>query len=546
MAGGMYTKMTSTGSSLIVNPRSISKELEAKISAAIAGVIASHDVAKLTTKLVRQAVEKEVRVSLTNHKDVLKRLMHQELRKLKAKKVAKRAAPEPWKLAMRREAIVRGLNRVYQMLREAESFPDWGLHAIQSLYDLQAVEAGEVLRLATLYARLIGARWLKEDRHADWAVGTVPTPTQLVRAITAVHLVERLGVSHSRRVDLLDFCDRSPAVYGPKELLGWNPAEGPPPADDKSGASIYERLTSALVLWHHSRALGISIGFTLPQLLQHLLPVYPYKGPGDLSPQEYEDQVHLVTTLVFVLTNNGKLRCETDLLPHEYFFLRHHVVYHLAQQDVALLGETLRALRCFDGSSNLVQMRRGLAFLLLTQRDDGSWMTDPTENDVTQRYFSTIQALWALCEPHRVGFAPAFPEATPILELHLNADIDIVADVTTDVSKSTPSASPASHAASSADPEVAAATAAAPSENEDVATRVAFLQGLLDQNGNVKNVSAALATHVLSTLEDMVLTVDILKSTGVGRTINKLRKHATPSVAKAATQLVAKWKKDLL
>lgn len=97
-----------------------------------------------------------------------------------------------------------------------------------------------------------------------------------------------------------------------------------------------------------------------------------------------------------------------------------------------------------------------------------------------------------------------------------------------------------------ADSEVAAATAAAPSENEDVATRIAFLQGLLDQTGNVKSVSAALATHVLSTLTDMVLTVDILKSTGVGRTINKLRKHATPSVAKAATQLVAKWKKDLL
>ncbi|KAJ8579005.1 hypothetical protein ON010_g192 [Phytophthora cinnamomi] len=234
----------------------------------------------------------------------------------------------------------------------------------------------------------------------------------------------------------------------------------------------------------------------------------------------------------------------SDLLPHEYFFLRHHVVYHLAQQDVAMLGETLRALRCFEGSSNLVQMRRGLAFLLLTQRDDGSWMSESTEADATQRYFSTIQALWALCEPHRVGFAPAFPEATPILELHLNAaDIDMADDAPTEVSNST---SPVPHSSSDADPEVAAATAAAPSENEDVATRVAFLQGLLDQNGNVKNVSAALATHVLSTLADMILTVDILKSTGVGRTINKLRKHATPSVAKAATQLVAKWKKDLL
>ena len=98
----------------------------------------------------------------------------------------------------------------------------------------------------------------------------------------------------------------------------------------------------------------------------------------------------------------------------------------------------------------------------------------------------------------------------------------------------------------SIDSEVAAATAAAPAEIEDVATRVGFLQGLLDQNGDTKSISAALATHVLSTLAGMALTVDILKSTGVGRTINKLRKHATPSVAKTATQLVARWKKDLL
>ncbi|RMX62563.1 hypothetical protein DD238_007177 [Peronospora effusa] len=563
MAGGMYTKMTSSGSSLLTNPRSISKELEAKISLAIANVITSHDVTKLTTKMVRQTVEKQVHVSLTTHKDVLKRLMHQELRKLKAKKLAKRAVPEPWKRTLRRESIIKGLGRIYLMLRESPvTFPDWGLHAIQSLYDLQMVEEGKVLQLATLYARLMGALWLKEDRHADWTLGSIPTPTQLVNVIRAVYVVERLGISHPRRVELLDFCDRSPPVYGPEKLLGWNPAEGPPPPTDQSGASIYERLTRALVLWQQSHGLGISIGFTLSQLLQHLLSVYPYQGPGDLSPQEYEDQVHFVTTLVFVLTHHGKLRCETDLLPHEYFFLRHHVAYHLAQQDVALLGETLRALRCFEGSSNLVQMRRGMAFLLLTQHEDGSWVTESAQNDANQRYFSTVQALWALCEPRRVGFAPAFPEVIPMLELHLNADIGGV-DVRDDAVPFTNcylstytlllslvqqgSTSSAINAKDiNADSEVAAATAAAPSENEDIATRIGFLQGLLDQNGDVKSVSAALATHVLSTLADMMLTVDILKSTGIGRTINKLRKHATPSVAKAATQLVAKWKKDLL
>ncbi|RLN76473.1 hypothetical protein BBJ28_00007348 [Nothophytophthora sp. Chile5] len=415
---GMYTKMTATGSALIVNPRSISKELETKIAAAIAGVVAHHDVTKLTTKLVRQAVEKEVHVSLANHKEVLKRLMHQEFRKLKARKVARRAVPDPWKISIRRESTLKA----------------WGLHAIQTLYDLQAVESGEVLRLATLYVRLMGAMWLKEARHGDWAKGAAPTPTQVVDAITSVYLIERLGICHERRVELLGFFDRSPAVYGPmvrhlliqllpvgtstvqpvaldqlnllvvmlQEYLGWNPADGLPLPD---GVSIYEHLTRALVLWHHAQELGLSVGFSLPQLLQYLPSVYPYKGPGDLSPKEYGDQVHLVTTLVLVLTNRGKLRCEA-------------------------VGPT--------------------------------------------------------------------------------------------------------------------ATATAPSHDEDLATRVGFLQGLLEQNGNVKNVSAAVATHVLVTLTEMVLTVEILKTTGVGRAINKLRKHATPSVAQAATQLVAKWKKDLL
>ncbi|RLN87881.1 hypothetical protein BBJ28_00006867 [Nothophytophthora sp. Chile5] len=435
---GMYTKMTSTGSALIVNPRSISKELETKIAAAIAGVVAQHDVAKLTTKLVRQAVEKEVHVSLANHKEVLKRLMHQEFRKLKARKVARRVVPDPWKISMRRERTLKALNQVYQLVREAPTFPAWGLHAIQTLYDLQAVESGEVLRLATLYVRLMGAMWLKEARHGDWAKGATPTPTQVVDAITSVYLIERLGICHERRVELLEFFARSPAVYGPKEYLGWNPADGLPLPD---GVSIYEHLTRALVLWHHAQELGLSVGFSLPQLLQHLPSVYPYKGPGDLSPKEYGDQVHLVTTLVLVLTNRGKLRCEA------------------------------------------------------------------------------------------VGrFAPAFPEVTTLLELHLNVDIDSTSvRIVVSVWQS-----------------AATATAAAPSHHEDVATRVAFLQGLLEQNGSVKNVSAALATHVLDTLTEMVLTVEILKTTGVGRAINKLRKHTTPSVAKTATQLVAKWKKDLL
>lgn len=83
----MYTKMTANGSSLMMAPRSISRDLEARISQSIEKIMKKHDISKLSTKFVRQEVEKDVHVSLTNHKEVLKRLMHQELRRLRSKKV---------------------------------------------------------------------------------------------------------------------------------------------------------------------------------------------------------------------------------------------------------------------------------------------------------------------------------------------------------------------------------------------------------------------------------------------------------------------------
>lgn len=211
----MYTKMTASGSALVVNPRSISRELEVRIAASIATVIAKHDAAKLTTKLVRQAVEKDVHVSLTNHKELLKRLMHQEFRKLKAAKVraliaaivgwshthttwrayrlaipsfqvAKRVAPLAWKSVERRDAMRRGLYRVFVLMRDDSAlFARFGLHAMQTLCDLQAVETGDIRRLATLYTRLLGALWLKSEQLAptrfEWASPASPPSAELVR-----------------------------------------------------------------------------------------------------------------------------------------------------------------------------------------------------------------------------------------------------------------------------------------------------------------------------------------------------------------------------
>ncbi|KAJ0403676.1 hypothetical protein P43SY_003788 [Pythium insidiosum] len=556
----MYTKMTATGSSVITTPRTISKELEGKITAVITALVTKHDIAQLGTKFVREQVEKEVKVNLAKHKELLKRLLLQEIRRFKTEKAAKRVTPQPWKIKTRYASATKGLHCVFKLLREdLPRETSVHLDAMQSLYDLQLVERGEITRIARTYARLLGSMYLHGiQQHAsedEWpAAGTVPTPQQVVSMVAAVYSVERLGISHPRRMELFDFLRTQ--KYTATDYFGWDPAKGAPQSN--ADGSAYRHMANALLQCWYAQSLQVSLGCTVFQLLQGIVDFYPYKSAGDVSATEYRDQVHLVTTLVLVLTRFGALKCEPELLPHEYYFLRQHLVVHIVRQDVALVSEILRALRCFDGSSNLVSVRRGMALIMLSQQQDGSWQSSPTGDTVaaTERYHSTMNSIVALCEPRSLGFAPSMPELLPLLQLHANAELPaaVVEDERMrrqheSASSSSSQPPPESGQSEESKPPVAPSQAAATEApaSDDLETQVRFLQGMLEQDGgNVKQASAALAMHVLTTLSEMALTVEILKSTGIGRVINKLRKHSSEPVAAAATQLIAKWKKALL
>lgn len=128
------------------------------------------------------------------------------------------------------------MQRIYAIFQsDKDAFNTLGMHAIQSLYDLQSVESGETLRLATLYVRLLGSLWLKdEQRPQEWVPETTPTPDQVraarllvarvkrssqctelqvIQTLTEVYVIERLGICHDRRVELYEFFDRAPSVY---------------------------------------------------------------------------------------------------------------------------------------------------------------------------------------------------------------------------------------------------------------------------------------------------------------------------------------------
>lgn len=92
------------------------------------------------------------------------------------------------------------------MLRDDSAlFADLGMHAMQTLYDLQAVETGDTQQLATLYARLLGALWLKSEQlashYAVWSPASTPSAEQVMTT-------ELLGCgwSHEPPLTLLNCC----------------------------------------------------------------------------------------------------------------------------------------------------------------------------------------------------------------------------------------------------------------------------------------------------------------------------------------------------
>jgi hypothetical protein len=186
MAKGMWTKMGAKSSTIVVAPKTISKDLEEKIRTCIEQFM-SHGSNKdggWSLKVVRLHVEKTLSLSLTDHKDVVKRLMHGCLQRA-ASKSESSASLEPftivkincWKHDERLQSMRTGLVHLYQFTSDPHVFPQCSLDVIQHLCDLADVsQEPEIHRMAVVMARELASRWLGCDMHPGWSTGTAPSP----------------------------------------------------------------------------------------------------------------------------------------------------------------------------------------------------------------------------------------------------------------------------------------------------------------------------------------------------------------------------------
>ncbi|RHY34116.1 hypothetical protein DYB32_001136 [Aphanomyces invadans] len=451
-------------------------------------------------KLVRQHVERALSLSLTNHKDVLKRLMHIILQRGPAPANAQPEVPvRPeitvaktkstwWKQVERREAMLMGCHRLFQF---AVDHPECSVDVIQSLSDLSTVvNDRELYQLLNVYARQLGSVFVGHDMLPEWTQHSQPSPVQVLDCIASVYTLERIGVQHSRSGELRAFLDTT-SLYSAEDYFGWNPALACPSTDPDQTAFL--KMSNALTLLSYAHALDVSLGCTYasvqPALLQYrclcfamqvlrwLSSFYPYQGPSAMDEVEYMDQCYL-------------------------------------------------ALKCFGSSVD-----RGVAFALCYQH---SFVQLEAES-VDEVVHKATVALFALNEPRFHGYAPAIPDAQVLAILQRNASTEQqrraenTATFESDYKRSQMKQSLRKLLDKAA--------------TMDVKLRI---QQKLESTTDVKTLDAKLAISMLQYLNKMTLTMEALKETGLGKSVNKLRKHPAEEVAAASQALVAKWKKEML
>jgi len=310
--------------------------------------------------------------------------------------------------------------RVYEMALDADNFNYFGNDMIQCFYDVATV-TGEPIRSKTLkYVEHLANRWkytTMQDGWKDDEDGN-PTPSEVMEVVTGMYCMERVGIRHDLKSEVLQFL-QSKAAYSAEEYFGWDPKQGA--ISDSGGIEVssntevskYRLMSTSLIHSFYADRVGLVLGCDYVDLFKWLPVLRPYKGPHELPWDEYIDQCYLVTHIVFTMNNWGELRLDASLFPHEYYFLRNHLEVHIQQRDVHLTAEFVESLRCFGCGDDDALIRKGMRALLALQTESGVW--DPTEDDPYRTYHATMCGAQALLAHRFRGFGPGIPSVLPYL-----------------------------------------------------------------------------------------------------------------------------------
>ena len=330
----------------------------------------------------------------------------------------------------RDEAVRRGLEFIYRTACDPENFGTYGFDYTFCLHWIASTSGDRGVRRDARRMALECARRWRDEHPSVPADADAETVAQSVFGGLAA---DRLGL---RDAAFRREVRRAAAQVSAPDLLWFDPAAEPPPADLPADCacgevnprgrktcrgckkrlkwlSRYEVWLLALIRGYLGERYRVTLGARYAEVIKWLPSMRPYP-PLSGGYEDFIWAVYAVTHVVYTLNGYSTYKLSPRWLPDEYEFLKDSLddIINLGDTDAA--GEILDSLKSFGLSERHPLIRKGVAFLLSTQNEDGSW-GDTEAEDIYERYHPTLTAVNGLRDYAWTKRALVFPELGPEL-----------------------------------------------------------------------------------------------------------------------------------
>jgi hypothetical protein len=215
----------------------------------------------------------------------------------------------------RTTAVLRALDFVYRLASNRQNFTEFGADMVQCFYDVATIAPEPVRQKSIKYVEECSQWWKERNDGARFrpaAASAAPSPrnpggsprangeeggattvAEVVDAIMGTYSLERVGIHHPLKLQLLSFVRKSSSGFSVTDYLQFDPKVSPPPREAQSGESVYRILSNALSVSFYADGVGVDIGCNLVHALKHVPRLRPYQGPKlGLTWELFIDQVN--------------------------------------------------------------------------------------------------------------------------------------------------------------------------------------------------------------------------------------------------------------
>lgn len=333
---------------------------------------------------------------------------------------------------IRKRAIDRGLDFIYQTACKPENFREYGFDYLGCFHGLRSTSKDRKLRKKALdLGRERALLWRRQ--HAR--VPRRAQPDDLVNLVVGSYSAHSLGLPDDQlKRDLR----KAAANFTAADYFYFDPATEPPPGDvpnecdcgaanprgRKTCQNCKRRLTmmtryavwqDAVIRTYMGECYGVRLGASYAEVIKWLPSMRPYPEFVDADDMQFYDAVYAVTHVVYSLNGYSSYQLSPRWLPAEYSFLKQNLTRAIFMEDPETMGEFLDALKAFGLGEDHPLIRKGVDFLLATQNADGSW-GDVDAEGIYQRYHPTWTAVDGLREYAWRGQRLRFPKLASLLK----------------------------------------------------------------------------------------------------------------------------------